>query len=277
MTSKEACASAMQILRSGLLPPSDNDLNVLFELATGRKRYDITHDVTDDEFERLLSLAGRRASGEPLQYICGTWPFLDFEVKVDRRALIPRPETEILAETAISLLENIPSPAVLDLCSGTGVLALSVKRARPDAEVTAAELSEDALSLLAENAEKLRLDIALKRADAFSFSGELKEASLDMIVCNPPYITPSDYSSNYDELKEEPVMAFLGGEDGLDFYRYIIPNYRKALKKGGIMAFEIGNEQAEAVTSLFKASGYSSITVIKDYSSLDRVVYAIVD
>ena len=276
MTPAEACRLAMAVLEKG---PShnENDLNVLYETATGHKRYDVTHDVSEEELDILLGLAARRASGEPLQYISGIWPFLDFEIKVDRRALIPRPETEILAETAVSLLRDIPSPDVLDLCSGTGVLALSVKRAYPDSSVTAVELSQDASELLRENAALLDLDITVSTADALTFQDQIAEGSLDLIVCNPPYITPEDYSSNYDELREEPQMAFLGGEDGLDFYRIIIPAYRSRLRSGGYMAFEIGNEQAEAVTALFRGNGYRGITVIKDYSSLDRIVYAAVD
>ena len=276
MTSNEACRLAMAILEKG---PShnENDLNVLYETATGHKRYDITHDVTDEELNILLELAGRRASGEPLQYICGVWPFLDFELKVDRRALIPRPETEILAETSLKLLKNNPNADVLDLCSGTGVLAISVKKAYPGSAVTAVELSREAAELLRENATLLDLDISVIEADALNFQNDLPDGSLDLIICNPPYITPEDYSSNYDELREEPKMAFLGGDDGLDFYRVIIPSYRKKLRTGGYMAFEIGNEQAEAVSSLFRESGYRGITVIKDYSSLDRIVYAAVD
>ena len=276
MTPNEACRLAMKVLEKG---PSHNmnDLNVLYELATGHKRYDLTHDVSEEELGKLMELAERRASGEPLQYISGIWPFLDFEIKVDRRALIPRPETEILAETAAELLRDLSHPDVLDLCSGTGVLAFSAKRACPEAHVAAVELSQDASGLLKENASDLGLDIDIIVADALTYYESVPDAGYDLIICNPPYITPEDYSSNFDELKEEPRMAFLGGEDGLDFYRTIIPCYKSKLKSGGHMAFEIGNDQAEAVTALFRKNGYHDIAVIKDYSALDRIVYAAVD
>lgn len=276
MTPNEACRLAMKVLEKG---PSHNmnDLNVLYELSTGHKRYDLTHDVSEEEFGKLMELAERRASGEPLQYISGIWPFLDFEIIVDRRALIPRPETEILAETAAELLKDLSHPEVLDLCSGTGVLAFSAKRACPEAHVTAVELSHDASALLKENAAKLSLDIDIVVGDALACHESIPDSGFDLIICNPPYITPEDYSSNFDELKEEPKMAFLGGDDGLDFYRTIIPCYKSKLRSGGHMAFEIGNDQAEAVTALFRESGYHDITVRKDYFSLDRIVYAAVD
>jgi len=268
----EAC-QAIRLIIEASFPATENDISVIYETATGHKRFDYTHAVSQEEFDVISSLARRRASGEPLQYICGKWPFLDFEVKVDRRALIPRPETEILAETVINLMKHSSFRAV-DLCTGTGVLAFSVKRAFPECDMTAVELSHDALELFRENAADLCLDIKAVEADAKTYFLSLRNDAADLIVCNPPYITPSDYSGNYAELREEPRMAFLGGDDGLDFYRAIIPNYKSKLSHGGLMAFEIGNDQADAVTALFRHAGYTDITVIKDYSSLDRVIYA---
>ena len=276
MNSFEACRLIKNILQEGIVP-TENDISVIYETATGHRRFELSHILTEDEIEKLRELSQRRASGEPLQYISGKWPFLDFEVKVDRRALIPRPETEILAETCIDLLAGMDQPVITDLCSGTGVLAISLKRAYPDSSVTAVELSEEACGLLSENADALCGGITVRQADVFRYQTEIADASQDLIVCNPPYITPSDYEGNYDELREEPRMAFLGGEDGLSFYRHIIPAYRSKLAPGGILAFEIGNDQAESIVSLFGQSGYSRVTVKKDYSGLDRVVYARVD
>ena len=276
MNSFEACRLIKSILQKGIVP-TENDISVIYETATGHKRFELSYILTEDEIEKLRELSMRRASGEPLQYISGRWPFLDFEVKVDRRALIPRPETEILAETCMDLLAGMDQPVITDLCSGTGVLAISLKRAYPDASVTAVELSEDACGLLSENADELCGGIAVRQADVFRYQAEMADASQDLIVCNPPYITPEDYEGNYAELREEPRMAFLGGEDGLSFYRHIIPAYRGKLASGGILAFEIGNDQAESIVSMFEQSGYCRVTIKKDYSGLDRVVYARVD
>ncbi|MBP0969259.1 MAG: peptide chain release factor N(5)-glutamine methyltransferase [Oscillospiraceae bacterium] len=273
MNSFEACREIKKILDQGIVP-TENDINVIYETATGHKRYDYAHMVSDAEFEKIKELAERRASGEPLQYISGRWPFLDFEVRVDRRALIPRPETEILAETCIDLMYGRDHPVITDLCSGSGVLAISLKRAFPSALVTAVELSQDAAGLLRENSDELCGDIAIVNADVFLYQSEMPDGSQDLIVCNPPYITERDYANNYAELKEEPRMAFLGGDDGLSFYRHIIPAYRDKLSAGGIMAFEIGNEQADSIVSLFEQNGFSGVAVKKDYSSLDRIAYA---
>ena len=276
MNSFEASRLIKNILQEGIVP-TENDISVIYETATGHKRFELSYILTEDEIEKLRELSMRRASGEPLQYISGRWPFLDFEVKVDRRALIPRPETEILAETCIDLLAGRDQPVITDLCSGTGVLAISLKRAYPDSSVTALELSEEACTLLAENSRELCGEIKVIRADVFLYQSQVQDMSQDLIVCNPPYITPEDYEGNYDELREEPRMAFLGGEDGLSFYRHIIPAYRGKLAHGGILAFEIGNDQAESIVSLFEQNGYRTVTVKKDYSGLDRVAYARVD
>lgn len=273
MNSLEACRRIKEILEKGIVP-TENDINVIYETATGHRRFDFSHLVSNEELIEITALAERRASGEPLQYISGRWPFLDFEVKVDRRALIPRPETEILAETCIDIITGKEKPVITDLCSGSGVLAIALKRVYPDADVTAVELSEDACALLKENSDSLCPGIRVRNSDVFLYQNDIADRSQDLIVCNPPYITEKDYEGNYDELREEPRMAFLGGEDGLIFYRHIIPSYRGKLAAGGIIAFEIGNEQAEAVTSLFEENGYCGITVRKDYSSLDRIVYA---
>lgn len=273
MNSLEAARLIRSILEKGIIP-TENDINVIYETATGHKRFDYAHLLSDDEISIMTELSERRASGEPLQYISGRWPFLDFEVRVDRRALIPRPETEILAETCTDLLMGSSSPVITDLCSGTGVLAIALKRAFPESSVTAVEKSEEAVQLLRENSVQLCGDIEIETADVFFYQDMMSDRSQDLIVCNPPYITPDDYRDNYAELREEPRMAFLGGKDGMDFYRHIIPAYRSKLSSGGIMAFEIGNEQAETVSSLFDENGYTAINVKKDYSLLDRVVYA---
>ncbi|MBR5502373.1 MAG: peptide chain release factor N(5)-glutamine methyltransferase, partial [Oscillospiraceae bacterium] len=161
-----------------------------------------------------------------------------------------------------------------DLCSGTGVLAFSLKRAFAEAKVTAVELSPDAFSLLNENAALLCCDINTVCADANAYIDSLAECSVDLIVSNPPYVTEQDYTANIDELCHEPKMAFVAEEDGLYFYRTLIPACLRVLQKGGVLAFEIGEEQGEAVKALFEAYGYSEITLLQDFSGLDRVVYA---
>ena len=274
MTGLEASAVLKSKLQEhGLY--NQNELNTLFLAATGRDRLSLMRDsLSAAEEQALFSLLQRRIDGEPLQYLLGSWPFLDFTVKVDARALIPRPETELLAETCVKLCAFTRPERILDLCSGTGVLAFALKRAFPSADVDAVELSTDAFSLLQENAALLGCNINAICADANAHVASLADNSIDLIVSNPPYVTEQDYAENLSELCHEPKMAFVAEEEGLYFYRTLIPACYRVLKEGGVLAFEIGEEQGEAVRNLFENSGYCDITLLRDFSGLDRVVYA---
>lgn len=274
MNGAELCRAGRSILEeAGMYNP--NELNSLFRAATGRDRYDMQFSpVSAEEEERFLGLLKRRTAGEPLQYLCGEWPFLDFSVRVDRRALIPRPETELLAGRAIEMLQGKEPGRILDLCSGTGVLAIALKRAFPSAEVTAVELSADACSLMSENARLNGAGIVIRQADACEYVKDPLNGPFSLIVCNPPYVTPADYDSNYDELRYEPRMAFIGGDDGLFFYRSLIPFFPSLLEKSGSVALEIGNEQGPAVKKLLEENGFQDIRVSRDFGGLDRDVTA---
>ena len=274
MTGLEASAVLKSKLQEhGLY--NQNELNTLFLAATGRDRLSLMRDsLSAAEEQALFSLLQRRIDGEPLQYLLGSWPFLDFNVKVDARALIPRPETELLAETCVKLCAFTPPERIIDLCSGTGVLAFALKRAFPSACVDAVELSAGAFSLLQENATLLGCNINAICADANAHVASLTDNSIDLIVSNPPYVTEQDYAENFSELCHEPKMAFVAEEEGLYFYRTLIPACYRVLKKGGVLAFEIGEEQGEAVLKLFEKHGYCEITLLRDFSGLDRVVYA---
>ena len=274
MTVQEASAAAKKLLQEHDLY-NLNELNTLFYAATGKERVpSLMQQLTQAQQDAFFALVSRRIGGEPLQYLLGRWPFLDFEVKVDNRALIPRPETELLAETAVKLLGFTDKRCAVDLCSGTGVLAFALKRAYPNCNVCGVELSADAHSLFCENALLLGCDVTTVNDDAVDYVNELAAESIDLFVSNPPYVTPQDYQDNLGELQHEPLVAFLGGEDGLCFYKSLIPACYPALKKGGYIAFEIGEEQAAAVCSLFERNGYSGITVLQDLIGLDRVVFA---
>lgn len=250
-----------------------NELNSLFYAATGKDRlsaFDL--EIDPDTAETFIKLVQRRLNGEPLQYICGEWPFLDFTVHVDERALIPRPETELLAELAIKCMADSSPTRILDLCSGSGVLAISLKRAFPNADVTAVELSISACSLLTENAVLCNTALEIIQADAIEYLNACEAGCFDLIVCNPPYITPSDYSGNYDELRFEPKMAFIGGDDGMFFYKALTAPAFHALKSGGFLCYEIGNDQGEAVCATMAGSGFIDTSLHRDLAGLDRDV-----
>ena len=252
------------------------ETNVLFEKAVGRRYTELPFDyIIPAQAENTAgTLAERRVNGEPLQYIAGSWPFLDFELEVGDGVLIPRPETENTAAKALEMLKELQKPYVIDLCSGTGCIAIAIKRALPKSEVTAVELFPDALEYLRANVAALAPGVKVAEADVRGYERQLDNASIDMIISNPPYVTPDEYKDNIDEIGREPMSAFIGGEDGLDFYRYIIQNYKSKLKPGGIMLFETGFTQTDAVESLFVQNGYSEAKTYEDAYGLPRVVAA---
>lgn len=231
--------------------------------------------LTGEQAAALHTLAQRRAAREPLQYICGAWSFLDFTLTVGQGVLIPRADTELVCEAAIACARAFHAPHVVDLCSGSGAIAIGVARAVPDAHVTAVELSPDAFSYLEQNCARLAPQIARVCADIFTYQTQLAPRSISVLSANPPYITETEMDALMPELAFEPRMALAGGEDGLVFYRHIARAYRDALVPGGALVLEIGCAQAAAVTALLAQCGYGSITVLRDLAGLDRCVRAV--
>lgn len=252
------------------------ETNVLFETAIGSRYADLDPDkIIGERLEQVLrELVRRRIAGEPLQYLAGSWPFLDVDLSVGPGVLIPRPETESIALAAIELLKKVENPVVVDLCSGSGCIAIAVQRALSNARVTAVEYEKNALRYLCQNVNELAPSVLVVEADVFDYDRQLTDSAVDLIVSNPPYVTPRDYNENYAELRYEPQEAFLGGTDGLNFYRYIIKNYKEKLKPNGIMLFETGFDQTDVVEALFKQSRYREITTQTDDFGLPRMVCA---
>lgn len=265
-------ATLSKLKRAGLEDPHA-EANVLFETACGIRRSQVFRDtLLDDKAANCLhELVKRRISGEPVQYIVGHWPFLDFELEVGEGVLIPRPETEQLAQMAIKFLEGRQQPSTLDLCSGTGCIPIAIQRALPQCDTTAVELDETAIGYLERNTVQLAPGIHTVCADALKYSNELKDSSFDCITSNPPYLTPAEYDDS-NELSHEPRLAFVGGQDGLDFYRSIAPNYFSKLKIGGMLIFEIGDTQAQAVRDIMTDAGYKCVASTQDIFGLDRIV-----
>ena len=224
-------------------------------------------DIGAEECAAISGILDRRIKREPLQYILGSAGFANIMVKCDRRALIPRYDTETLYNCVIENIKQGQRPKILDLCTGSGCLALAVKSS-VECEMYAGDISEEALALASENAELLGLEIKLIQSDLF----DAIEGSFDIICSNPPYIPAGDIDRLADEVKcYEPRLALDGGEDGLDFYRRIAEQAPAHLGNGGLIALEIGFDQAGRVADLF--TGYD-VRVIKDYSGNDRVILA---
>ena len=256
-------------------PDADFDAAELFRLAVGSDVRLAEVPLTAVQAEQLEQLTARRADREPLQYLCGSWPFLDFELAVGPGVLCPRADTEVVAEAAAGMLKGIRAPRVLDLCAGTGCLGLGVKRFCPDAQVTSLEKSPDAFRYLARNAKlSPELTITPVQGDLFAYWQTLPEGQLDLIVSNPPYLTAAEMEQLQPEVAREPAMALEAGADGLVFYRAIAEHYQKALRPGGALALEIGWQQREAVSALLAANGWTDIECKKDYGGNDRCVMA---
>lgn len=276
MTPRDAVRQLEARLTAAGCPDADYDAAELFRLVTGRDVRLADAPLTEAQAARLEALCLRREAREPLQYLCGRWSFLDFELIVGPGVLCPRADTEVVAEAAAQTLAGVKAPRVLDLCAGTGCLGLGVKRFCPEADVTCVEKSPEAFRYLKKNAVS-----ALKQGTARAVEGDLfhywqglPEGELDLIVSNPPYLTAAEMQQLQPEVAREPAMALEAGEDGLVFYRALAEHYQNALRPGGALALEIGWQQREAVTALLEANGWADIACRKDFGGNDRCVTA---
>lgn len=225
--------------------------------------------ILKEEFsgEALENAVARRINREPLQYIIGRWPFFREEYLVSPACLIPRSDTEILVEW---LVKHLPRGAhYLDLCTGSGCIAISLGKNRPDTVGVAADISEDALAMAKKNAAHNHFDgCEFVRADVTAESPFTEK--FDCIVSNPPYITSAAMETLAPELAYEPHIALAGGEDGMDFYRAILKNFRGNLQKDGIFAFEMGYDQRAAIAALAAEHGLA-MEELYDYGGNFRV------
>ncbi len=221
------------------------------------------------ETKEIMKIVDERLTGRPLWYVYGDTDFYGYKIKVDERVLIPRPETEELAALAVASAEE--GQSVLDLCTGSGAIAISVykelEKANRKVKMTAVDISEEALTLAKENAELNDADILFIQSDLFA----RLRGRFDIIVSNPPYIPTAEIDKLQREVKNyEPRLALDGGEDGMDIYRRIAKDASKHLNKGGTLIMEVGEGEAEKVVRLFKGGEYSMI--IKDFNGVDRYV-----
>ncbi len=208
--------------------------------------------------------------GVPLQYLVREWEFYGLPMKMRPGVLIARPDTEILVDTAIDFLKTRTAPVFADLGCGSGAITLAVMK-HTKAEGYAIDKNPEAVALTKENAARNDLHPTVIEADLFGYESVLP--SVDAILSNPPYLDRQEMGELSTQVQKEPETALFGGEDGLDFYRYIAPRYRRCLKEGGALIFEIGYRQAEAVRGICADAGYHDIEIRKDYGGNNRVVF----
>ena len=226
-------------------------------------------DFDSEELENALK---RRESREPLQYIVGKWDFYRQTYFVDENCLIPRADTEILVEKAIELLPQ--NSKFIDLCTGSGCIAISTLCERSDTTAVAIDKFEKTLDIARKNAGFNGVDnrLTFMMIDVLNEENKLDGCTFDAILSNPPYIRPEIIETLSDEVKHEPYAALFGGEDGLIFYNKIVKDYSRFLKNNGFILFEIGYDQGDSLISIAEENGFSC-KIIKDYGGRDRVAY----
>ena len=237
-------------------------------------------EVNEEIVSEYLSLCQKRAEHIPLQHLTHQACFMGYDFYVDERVLVPRQDTEVLAEEALHQLRNMRNPRILDMCTGSGCLLLSLLMELPDATGTGVDISAAALAVAERNRKNLELEKRAVLVQSDTFSGDYFQKNsgnisleYDMLISNPPYIPTEDIGKLMEEVRfHDPVLALDGREDGLYFYRRITEQAGKYLKPGGWLMYEIGCEQGADVSAIMQGEGFTEVTVKKDLAGLDRVV-----
>ena len=229
--------------------------------------------LSNEETDSYRELVKRRGQREPVQHIIGSTSFCGFEITVNRHALVPRPETEILAESGWSFLSRLPSPDALDVGTGTGCIAIALAAKCPNAKIFATDISPDALALAANNAKRNNVQVEFLQGNSFAAVPE--GARFDLIISNPPYIPAAEIGTLQPEVRDfDPRPALDGGADGLDFYRMFAERAKPFLKPDGKIVLEFGDGQAPAIREIFENEKWIVEAVKDDYSQRERILIA---
>lgn len=270
MTAKEIYLEGVMRLKENNIENAEFDAAQLFEHHFG---FEITSVKAEGSFDDngFTELIERRAGGYPLQYLLGEWEFYGIPVKVGEGVLIPRQDTEALVEAVIKK-NRTPSPVVIDLCSGSGCIALALESEVSPREVYAVEKSQMAGEYLKKNKALNNSDLSIVMGDCLDEKIIASLPKADIITCNPPYLTADDMSHLQKEVTYEPETALFGGEDGLDFYRDITRAYKRHLNHNGMLAYEVGFTQAGEVMEILIQAGLEDVRAYEDICGIKRVV-----
>ena len=256
------------------------EVELLLGHVLGMKRLDLylhyDRPVTGEELETFRALYRRRLAREPIQYIIGSTGFRDIEVITDRRALVPRPETELLVGEAVKYLTGRFEPLVADIGAGTGVIAVSVLCELPGSRAVAVDISEEALMLARINAQRAGVEDRIELVVADMLDGLAGRGPFDAVLSNPPYISTDDIAELEPEIRDyEPSVALDGGSEGVHYLTLLAAEAHRHLKPDGILLMECGRDQAESVAAACEKTGrYRDVVVIKDLAGNDRMVKA---
>lgn len=271
MTYREAVDMGEELLRQNGIDDAKMDAWLLLAMACKIDRnfyyLHMNEDLIQEQQEDYETVLKKRTEHIPLQYITGEQEFMGLKFSVNSNVLIPRQDTEVLVEQALKVIK--PEMEVLDLCTGSGCIIVSIAKNVPTAKCVATDISKQALNVAKENAKQNQVSVRFETSDLLDHV----QGEFDVIVSNPPYIPTGEISGLMPEVRDfEPFDALDGKEDGLYFYRRIIKDAKAHLKPNGYLMFEIGYDQGEAVSELMRGAGYQEITVKKDLAGLDRVV-----
>lgn len=252
------------------------DAEVLMASALGVERvmlyarYD--QPLLPAELEKIRGLVKRRANGEPVAYILGEREFYSLPLLVTNKVLIPRPDTETLVEVALERIATLKDPRILDVGTGSGAIALALKKERPDALVTASDVSGEALAVARQNAARLALELRSVESDLLSSI----DGPYELVAANLPYIPSGQLTTLMREVRNhEPSLALDGGADGLELIRRLIADLPRVMAPGGVVVLEAGHDQLEAVAALLTAANFAEVRVKKDYGGQPRVASAL--
>ena len=274
MTIKQAITKGMIMLKSNNVESPKLKARLLLQYVLDKPRqYIIVYDNKEidkqQQWQYFVNIE-KLTKGIPLQHITHRQEFMKMDLFVDENVLIPRSDTEILVEEVIKIAQKYNSPRILDLCTGSGAIAISLKKFVPNADITAVDISEKALEIAQKNAEKLEAKINFVKSDLFD---KLDNKKFDIIVSNPPYIRKDEIKKLSEEVQKEPKIALDGGEDGLDFYRIIAEQAINYLKTGSFLCFEIGyNQKNDVIKIIEDEQNYKNTYCKKDLYGNDRII-----
>jgi release factor glutamine methyltransferase len=268
VTAREALDQATATLERAGIPSPDVDAEWLLAHVLGVRRSELYGATVDGELAEFDLLVERRAQREPLAYILGEWGFRGLTLAVDPRVLIPRPETEAVVERCLALLEHVDQPLVVDIGVGSGAIALAIAAERVDARVVGTDTSADALEVADANRERVGVGERVRFVHGDLLAGE--RGPFDLVVSNPPYVAPEDVPGLEPELRHEPVEALVG----VGRHRDVAQAALGALRPGGALVLEVGDDQACNVSPLIVALGYRDVRVSNDLAGRERIVEA---
>lgn len=275
MTIKDALTKAINILKKSNIENSIQQAKILLaNVLQTSKEYILINEneiLSNEIYKDFIKKMESVAEGMPLQYITHIQEFMRMDFYVDENVLIPQPDTEILVEDVLSIIGEQENLSLLDMCTGSGAIAVSIAKNTNNCKIYAVDISNTALEVAKKNAIKNGVDEKIEFINSNMFEKLDINKKFDIIVSNPPYIETDTIKQLDIQVQNEPKIALDGGIDGLDFYRNILANSRKYLKENGTIAMEIGYNQRKAVTDLFKTQ-YENVYCKKDLSGKDRVI-----